>query len=92
MSPVENPWNAFYLFPMPRPKPTSPPSFDSWQREAIASIDPIYASRLSRIPHREWTRWYVRSLSPGEAGREAERVIWNSMTAGERLRFNPADR
>jgi hypothetical protein len=70
----------------PRRKATEPLSFADWHRQAVGSIDRMYAARIGRVAHRQWTRWYVSGLTPDDAARAAERDLWNAMTPAERMR------
>jgi hypothetical protein len=49
-------------------------------------IPPPCAVLLRRIRHPQWTQWYIRRLSPQQVAKEAERMIWNTMSPAERVR------
>jgi hypothetical protein len=46
-------------------------SFAAWQAQAAAVLERQHGVKLI-VPHRVWTRLYIRGLSPAEAAEQAD--------------------
>ena len=70
----------------------APVVYSDWLAQAQALFQAQHHGRPYAIRPREWTRWYVRGLSPEEAAEEARTLAWNALPAAERLRRHIAGR
>jgi hypothetical protein len=59
----------------------------AWRAATEAELKRLHPDiRPSTIPLREWTRLYVRGLTPEAAAQQANVYAWNRHTPAERLR------
>jgi len=74
-----------------RPKPSDqlssePEGFDAWQTRAETALEQTHGVTRGTIPNAEWTKLYIRNLSPEEAADAAERSAYNKRSHADRLR------
>jgi hypothetical protein len=70
----------------PNPPPPKPEGFDTWRARAEVALEQTHGVTRGTIPTHEWTKLYVRGLSPQDAADAAERSGYNKRSQAGRLR------
>jgi hypothetical protein len=65
--------------------------YAEWRARTAAELEQRYGVRWSTIPQREWTRLYVRGLSPQEAAAQADVIAYNMLPPAFRILGRKAD-